>query len=139
MATEAEMQKYDPVQVALMGERCILVDENDKVIGHESKKNCTFPVSHNYDHEALQAQWDWSPSKGHLMTNIRKGMLHRAFSVFIFNSKGELLLQQRASEKITFPDYWTNTCCSHPLYTPDELPEEGQAGMKLIFFLSPGD
>jgi isopentenyl-diphosphate Delta-isomerase len=73
------------------------------------------------------------------MTNIRKGMLHRAFSVFIFNSKGELLLQQRASEKITFPDYWTNTCCSHPLYTPDELPEEGQAGMKLIFFLSPGD
>jgi hypothetical protein len=56
MATEAEMQKYDPVQVALMGERCILVDENDKVIGHESKKNCTFPVSHNYDHEALQAQ-----------------------------------------------------------------------------------
>lgn len=68
---------------------------------------------------------------GHLMTNIRKGMLHRAFSVFIFNTKGELLLQQRASEKITFPDYWTNTCCSHPLYTPDELPEENQAGSYL--------
>jgi isopentenyl-diphosphate delta-isomerase len=62
------------------------------------------------------------------MTNINKGMLHRAFSVFLFNSKGELLLQQRASEKITFPDYWTNTCCSHPLYTPDELPEENNIG-----------
>lgn len=41
MASEDAMQKYDPVQVALMGERCILVDENDKVTGHESKKNCT--------------------------------------------------------------------------------------------------
>jgi hypothetical protein len=37
------------------------------------------------------------------MVNIEKGMLHRAFSVFIFNSKGELLLQQRADETITFP------------------------------------
>jgi isopentenyl-diphosphate delta-isomerase len=57
---------------------------------------------------------------GHLMTNIEKGLLHRAFSVFLFNSKNELLLQQRATEKITFPDMWTNTCCSHPLGIPGE-------------------
>jgi len=49
------------------------------------------------------------------MTNIDKGLLHRAFSVFLFDESNRLLLQQRASEKITFPDMWTNTCCSHPL------------------------
>lgn len=54
------------------------------------------------------------------MTNIDKGLLHRAFSVFLFNDKNELLLQQRAPEKITFPDMWTNTCCSHPLGIPGE-------------------
>lgn len=43
-----------------------------------------------------------------------KGLLHRAFSVFIFNSKGELLLQQRALDKYHTPGLWTNTCCSHP-------------------------
>jgi isopentenyl-diphosphate delta-isomerase type 1 len=43
-------------------------------------------------------------------------MLHRAFSVFLFNSEGKLLLQQRAASKVTFPNVWTNTCCSHPLY-----------------------
>lgn len=40
---------------------------------------------------------------GHLMENIDKGLLHRAFSVFLFDSKHRLLLQQRATEKITFP------------------------------------
>ena len=40
--------------------------------------------------------------------------LHRAFSVFVFNSKGELLLQQRALSKYHSPGLWTNTCCSHP-------------------------
>jgi isopentenyl-diphosphate delta-isomerase len=44
------------------------------------------------------------------------GLLHRAFSVFLFNSENKLLLQQRAASKITFPKVWTNTCCSHPLY-----------------------
>jgi isopentenyl-diphosphate delta-isomerase len=42
------------------------------------------------------------------------GLLHRAFSVFIFNEKGELLLQQRAAQKYHSPLLWTNTCCSHP-------------------------
>ena len=54
------------------------------------------------------------------MTNINKGLLHRAFSVFLFDDQNRLLLQQRASGKITFPDMWTNTCCSHPLGVPNE-------------------
>jgi isopentenyl-diphosphate delta-isomerase len=43
-----------------------------------------------------------------------KGLLHRAFSVFVFNSEGEILLQQRASGKYHSSGLWTNTCCSHP-------------------------
>ena len=43
------------------------------------------------------------------------GLLHRAFSVFLFDAQGRLLLQQRAADKITFPSVWTNTCCSHPV------------------------
>lgn len=42
-----------------------------------------------------------------------KGVLHRAFSVFIFNDKNELMLQQRALHKYHSPGLWTNTCCSH--------------------------
>ena len=44
----------------------------------------------------------------------RNGILHRAFSVFLFNDKGEMLLQKRASEKYHSPNQWTNACCSHP-------------------------
>lgn len=43
-----------------------------------------------------------------------KALLHRAFSVFIFNDKGDLLLQKRAAAKYHSPGLWTNTCCSHP-------------------------
>lgn len=43
-----------------------------------------------------------------------QGLLHRAFSIFVFNSKGELLLQQRAEDKYHSGGLWTNTCCSHP-------------------------
>lgn len=43
-----------------------------------------------------------------------KGKLHRAFSIFIFNNKGEMLLQQRALDKYHSAGLWTNTCCSHP-------------------------
>ncbi len=42
------------------------------------------------------------------------GLLHRAFSVFLFNEKGEMLLQKRASEKYHSPNQWTNAVCSHP-------------------------
>ena len=44
----------------------------------------------------------------------RRGLLHRAFSVFIFDSKGRMLLQQRAAEKYHGGLLWTNACCSHP-------------------------
>jgi len=46
---------------------------------------------------------------------------HRAFSLFLFNQKNELLLQQRSSKKITFPNLWTNTCCSHPEHIDSEI------------------
>jgi len=71
---------------------CITVDETDKVLGYGSKYEC---------HQFLPHQ--------------PRGKLHRAFSVFLFNSEGKLLLQQRALSKITFPGVWTNTCCSHQL------------------------
>ncbi len=50
-----------------------------------------------------------------------KGVLHRAFSIFIFNSKYELLLQKRASSKYHSGGLWTNTCCSHPREGEDIL------------------
>lgn len=67
------------------------------------------------------------------MENINKGLLHRAFSAFIFRpSDAKLLLQQRASGKITFPDMWTNTCCSHPLDDFDEEKvEKEQLGVRV--------
>jgi isopentenyl-diphosphate delta-isomerase len=95
-APDSDLEGYDEEQIRLMEEVCIVLDENDKPIGSASKKVC------------------------HLMENINKGLLHRAFSVFLFDSQDRLLLQQRASEKITFPDLWTNTCCSHPLGIPTE-------------------
>ncbi len=52
----------------------------------------------------------------------RKGLLHRAFSIVIFNSAGEMLLQQRAREKYHSGGLWTNACCSHP--RPGESIEE---------------
>ncbi|MBN3036231.1 MAG: isopentenyl-diphosphate Delta-isomerase [Bacteroidales bacterium] len=66
-------------------ELVILVDKEDRVTGQMEK---------------MQA---------HL-----KGVLHRAFSVFVFNSEGELMIQQRALSKYHSPGLWTNTCCSHP-------------------------
>jgi isopentenyl-diphosphate delta-isomerase len=52
----------------------------------------------------------------------QKGLLHRAFSIFIFNNSGQLLLQKRASGKYHSPGLWTNTCCSHPM--PNEELEQ---------------
>ncbi len=66
-------------------EYVILVDENDQEIGKMEKQEA---------HE--------------------KGLLHRAFSVFVFNENKELLLQQRALTKYHSAGLWTNTCCSHP-------------------------
>ncbi|MBS1747818.1 MAG: isopentenyl-diphosphate Delta-isomerase [Bacteroidetes bacterium] len=55
----------------------------------------------------------------------RKGILHRAFSVFIFNKKNEMLLQQRAFQKYHSGGLWTNACCSHP--KPGEITEVAAA------------
>ncbi|KAL6504006.1 Isopentenyl-diphosphate Delta-isomerase II [Orobanche gracilis] len=98
----------DAVQRRLLfDDECILVDENDQVVGHDTKYNC------------------------HLMEKIEsENLLHRAFSVFLFNSKYELLLQQRSATKVTFPLVWTNTCCSHPLYRDSELIEENALGVR---------
>ncbi|KAL3914027.1 MAG: hypothetical protein SGILL_006262 [Bacillariaceae sp.] len=99
----------------------LVLDDQDNVIGSASKRK-----SHEFKTEQPRA------------------ILHRAFSVFLFDeSTGELLLQQRASTKITFPNVrqsvidiivnvWTNTCCSHPLHgmEPPEVdtPEDVAAG-----------
>ena len=58
-----------------------------------------------------------------------KAVLHRAFSVFIFNSKNELMLQQRASHKYHSPDLWTNTCCSHQRQGESNI----EAGKRRLF------
>ena len=68
-----------------MKEKVILVDKNDNELGIMEKQ------------------------EAHV-----KGLLHRAFSVFIFNDKNELLLQRRAVKKYHSGGLWTNTCCSHP-------------------------
>lgn len=68
-----------------MEEKVVLVTEKDEVLGLMEK---------------MQAH--------------ENGILHRAFSVFLYNSKGEMLLQKRAAEKYHSPNQWTNACCSHP-------------------------
>ncbi len=70
-----------------MAENVVLVDEHDNELGLMEK-----------------------------MEAHRQGMLHRAFSVFVLNSNGELLMQQRAFHKYHSGGLWTNTCCSHPRY-----------------------
>ena len=67
-------------------ESLILVDSDDFEIGFLDKSAC-----HDGD-----------------------GVLHRAFSLFVFNEGGELLIQQRAEDKRLWPSYWSNSCCSHP-------------------------
>ena len=67
-------------------EPLILVDDADREIGHLDRANC----------------------------HAGSGVLHRAFSLLIFNGNGELLLQQRAAGKRLWPLYWSNSCCSHP-------------------------
>lgn len=64
----------------------ILVDNDDNVIGHKTKTKC---------HEG-------------------EGLLHRAFSIFLFNQRGQLLLQKRSTQKLLWPLHWSNSVCSHP-------------------------
>jgi isopentenyl-diphosphate delta-isomerase len=67
-------------------ELLILVNEKDEEVGHLAKAAC-----HDGD-----------------------GVLHRAFSIFVFNDDGDLLVQRRSREKRLWPGYWSNSCCSHP-------------------------
>lgn len=66
---------------------------------------------------------------GEKMETHKKGLLHRAFSVFIFNAKGEMLLQQRAIGKYHSSGLWTNACCSHP-YPGEETLVAAQRRLK---------
>ncbi len=59
----------------------------------------------------------------------KEGKLHRAFSIFIFNKKGELLLQKRQNGKYHSPGLWSNTCCSHPRPGKD-IKEEAERRLK---------
>ncbi|OGI29457.1 MAG: isopentenyl-diphosphate delta-isomerase [Candidatus Moranbacteria bacterium RIFOXYA12_FULL_44_15] len=68
-----------------MPDEIILVDENDREIGTKEK-----------------------------MEVHRKGLLHRCFSILLYNSKGEMMLQRRAAGKYHCGGLWTNVCCSHP-------------------------
>src|SRR5262245_27284081 len=72
--------------VSNASEELILVDDNDREIGFKPKTDA----------------------------HMGKGVLHRAFSIFVFNSDNELLLQQRSLTKMLWPGFWSNTCCSHP-------------------------
>lgn len=72
--------------VSFDDEMLILVDENDNEIGYEHKNKC---------HED-------------------SGILHRAFSIFIFNDNLDLLMQKRSDTKLLWGDFWSNTVCSHP-------------------------
>jgi isopentenyl-diphosphate delta-isomerase len=66
------------------------------------------------EHVVLVNTLDQDQGTMEKMEAHRAGQLHRAFSVFILNSRGELLLQQRAHHKYHSGGLWTNTCCSHP-------------------------
>lgn len=67
----------------------------------------------------------------------QKGLLHRAFSVFVFNDRGELLLQQRAYSKYHSGGLWTNTCCSHPRPGEDTLAAANRRLMEEMGFQTP--
>ncbi len=79
-------KQVPPASAAVDGDALILVDEADRGVGYLSREQC---------HQG-------------------QGVLHRAFSLFIFNGSGELLLQQRSASKRLWPLYWSNSCCSHP-------------------------
>jgi isopentenyl-diphosphate Delta-isomerase len=104
-----------------MQDMMTLVDENDNVLGPISKLNGHLLLQNN-------KQVVGNGPQSHM---LKKSELHRAFSLLLFNSKNELLMQQRAFKKITFPGRWTNTCCSHNAHIPLELEAEPQfVGMR---------
>lgn len=94
----------DPKQVQFYhSEQLIMVDDNDCVLGPISK------------------------GESHAIETVRKSIYHRALSLLIFDEQDRFLLTQRAASKITFPNYYTNACCSHPLFNDQELEDDGNA------------
>lgn len=73
-------------QVSFDSERLVLVAADDSVTGHASKRTA----------------------------HLGSGLLHRAFSIFLFSPAGKVLLHRRSDSKPLWPGYWTNSCCSHP-------------------------
>lgn len=80
------MNTHKNQTVSFDDEMLILVDSEDNVLGYKDKISC----------------------------HLGEGILHRAFSIFIFNSKGRVLMQRRSRQKQLWPLYWSNSCCSHP-------------------------
>jgi isopentenyl-diphosphate delta-isomerase len=80
----ASLMKHETV--SFDDEPLILVDSEDRVVGHETKINA----------------------------HLGDGILHRAFSIFLFSDDDKVLLQQRSGEKPLWPLFWSNSCCSHP-------------------------
>lgn len=66
------------------------------------------------EHVILVDEYDNELGTMEKMEAHQKGVLHRAFSILVFNSKGEMLIQKRADQKYHSAGLWTNTCCSHP-------------------------
>lgn len=80
------MTKANFNRVSFPDEKLIVVDENDRILGFKTKEEC----------------------------HRGEGILHRAFSIFIFDDKNRLLIQRRSPQKHLWPLFWSNSCCSHP-------------------------
>eukprot|EP00579_Thalassiosira_antarctica_P030221 CAMPEP_0202030548 /NCGR_PEP_ID=MMETSP0905-20130828/64554_1 /ASSEMBLY_ACC=CAM_ASM_000554 /TAXON_ID=420261 /ORGANISM="Thalassiosira antarctica, Strain CCMP982" /LENGTH=316 /DNA_ID=CAMNT_0048594351 /DNA_START=309 /DNA_END=1258 /DNA_ORIENTATION=- len=136
--SQAQFMERDTVLVTDFND--ILIDSASKRSSHEFSPSQ--PPRHSpsclqfndilIDSASKRSSHEFSPSQP-------RGILHRAFSVFLFDaSTSELLLQKRASTKITFPNVWTNTCCSHPLHGmekdevdgPDDVKDGSVGGVK---------
>uniref|UniRef100_A0A8C6R8U2 Nudix hydrolase domain-containing protein n=1 Tax=Nannospalax galili TaxID=1026970 RepID=A0A8C6R8U2_NANGA len=104
---QASKTHLDDLHIKQLEEVCIVIDKQDQIIGVETKKNC------------------------HLMENIEKGdLFHQGFSVILFNTKNQLLVQQRLLCAQLFQGHFMDSCSSHPLYTPNELEEKDVMGMR---------
>lgn len=123
---EINTDHLDEKQVQLLAEMCILIDDDDRKIGADSKKNCH--LNSNID-KGNTCTWYFTVDLWSMCTNCTtiysfnmkawnkwllasspSGLLHRAFSVFLFNSEEKLLLQQRSNAKITFPGVCVCVC-----------------------------
>jgi isopentenyl-diphosphate delta-isomerase len=91
--TERDPRGAASPQVSFDDEPLVLVDENNHVVGYEQKLAC----------------------------HVGDGILHRAFSVFLFDGEGRCLVQKRAAAKPLWPLFWSNSVCSHPRRGEDEL------------------